>query len=172
VQGWESSYGTSLELVSGTPSGSGCTSQTSSYTVAGVGSTTSLSGPGCGGDSCTGTIGGPESLTFLAFCGTYTICQAVQWTVNGVIDSPGNQNGLTVSVAPSEAYTIVAYGAGPTTTTTSTGTRSTTTGSSSTTTGPGSTLPSSITLQQGIEALGAIVAVAGLAMPGPRAAKK
>jgi len=173
VQGWESSYGISLELVSGTPSGSGCTSQTSTYTVAGVGSATSFSGPGCSGDSCTGTIGGPESLTFLAFCGTDTICQAVQWTVNGVVDSSGNQNGLTVSVVPSEAYTIVAYGSGPTTTTTS-GTTSTTTstGTSSTTTGPGITLPSSITLQQGIEALGAIVAVAGLAIPGPRTATK
>jgi hypothetical protein len=37
---------------------------------------------------------------------------------------------------------------------------------------PSSTLPSSITLQQGIEALGAVVAVAGLAMPGPRTATK
>ena len=176
VQGWESSYGTSLELVSGTPSGLGCTSQTSTYTVAGVGSTTSLSGPGCSGDSCTGTIVGPESLTFLAFCGAYTICQTVQWTVNGVVDSSGNQNGLTVSVSPSEAYTIVAYGTGQSSTTTSTGTTPTTsttsTETSSTTSGTGSVLPSSITLQQGIEALGAIVAVAGLAMPGPRTAVK
>jgi hypothetical protein len=93
------------------------------------------------------------------------ICQAVQWTVNGIVDSSGNQNGLTVSVTPSQAYTIVAYGSGSTTTTTSTGT-------SSTTTGPGSILPSSITLQQGIEALGAVVAVAGLAMPGRRTATK
>jgi len=170
-QTWESSYGTAFELISGTSSGGGCNAQTSTYAVSGLGAVTELSGPGCTSDSCSGIIVGPETLTFLAFCGSSTVCQSVTWTVNGIVDSAGSQYELNLQVSTSQPYVIVAYGSTAIATTTSTSaiSSSATMSSSATTSSSGF---GSITLQQGLEGLGAIVAVVGLGMPGSKSATK
>ena len=172
---WENAYGTSLILYD-----TGAEAKTATLTIRAAGQAVQITGGPCtAAPQCTYTLEGSQTYTFLATCPNFTICDSVTWNVNGQI-VPGDQNGMTYSFTVLQNWAVVATGSSATTTATtsttaathSATTTTTSTGTTSTTSSPGLTLPFSVTMQQGIEGLGAIVAVAGLAMPGPRTATK
>jgi hypothetical protein len=170
VQGYETIYGTLLQLIS-----TGSVTQTSALSLTFGGAVTSIT---CSGSNCPTSIMGPITLTFLAFCGQFVICQSVAWTVNGN-SVPGNQNGMTYSFTTSQNYVVSANGVAPTGCylSTTTGGQTTTTCNSSTTSSTSSTSATSICLgatcvsgfnaQSVIIGFGGLIALVGLILPAP-----
>jgi hypothetical protein len=131
VEGYEATFGTSLDLVFGTTTGTTCTAQTSTLTV---GWSPYITDVACSGGPFDGntvlcpastTINGPGTVTLSEVC--ESSCQFNGWTVNGA--SYGNAQSITIDVTATQAWTVYASASAAPTTTTTTGATSSSPGS-------------------------------------------